>query len=126
MKRYDLYGGSKNAKQFGAKQFWVVNVNERYDLWVSYNTVVAVVDHENEIVICGRKARGYSCTTSKQVSQAYMKFAFGYYMAAYDSDYYHEFNVENDCCTIYNWDDHWDDLNFAPTATYYLGNVLNR
>ena len=34
MKRYDLTG---QVRQFGAKQFWVVKLNSRFDAWPAMN-----------------------------------------------------------------------------------------
>ena len=124
MKRYDLAGGAQAAKQFGAKQFWVVKLNSRFDAWVSYNTVVAIVDHKTHEVIEGSKARGFSRTTSKQVGQAHFEFARGYDTATYDSYRYHEFNRENGCEFINMWEDDWGKLNAASAATFYLQEQL--
>ena len=124
MKRYDLYGGSRNCFQFGAKQFWVVRLTSKIDAWVSYNTVVAIVDNSNHEVISGFAARGYSRTTSKKFNQACYEFARGYDIVAYDSYRYHEFNREHSCCMIDMWERNWDDPNKAVASTYYLASVL--
>lgn len=121
MKRYDLTG---QVRQFAAKQFWVVKLNSRFDVWVSYNTAVAIVDHLTYEVIEGECARGFSCTTSKQVGQAYYEFARGYERIAYDSYRYHEFNREHSCVQINMWGDEWCKYNRASSATYYLAEVL--
>ena len=120
MKRYDLSG---NVKQFGSKQFWVVSFNARYDAWVSYNTVVAIVDNVTHEVIQGYAARGFSRTTSKQVNQACYEFAYGYEVHAYDSARYHEFNAEHGLNDETKWYD-WDEYNIAATATYRLAGIL--
>ena len=121
MKRYDLAG---NCKQFGAKQFWVVKLNSRFDAWVSYDTLVAIVDHKTHEVIEGVCARGFSRTTSKQVGQAYYEFACGYHGVAYNSIRYHEFNREHGFGQIDNWGDEWGTYNAATAATYFLYNRL--
>ena len=120
MKRYDLSG---NVEQFGKKQFWVVSFNARYDAWVSYNTVVAIVDHATHEVIQGYAARGFSQTTSKQVTQACYEFAYGYEIQAYNSERYHEFNAEHGLNDENTWYD-WDEYNRAATATYRLAGIL--
>ena len=121
MKRYDLAG---QVRQFGAKQFWVVKLNSRFDVWVSYDTAVAIVDHLTHEVIEGAYARGFSRTTTKQVTQAYGEFARGYFGAAYDSYRYHEFNREHSCVQINKWKDEWGRYNACSAATYYLAEVL--
>ena len=122
MKRYDLTG---DCKQFGAKQFWVVKLNSRFDAWVSYNTVVAIVDHETRAVYEGECARGFSCTTSKQVGQAYSEFARGYFGVGYNTYRYREFNRENGCEQINKWGDEWCKFNAATAATYFLKEALS-
>lgn len=124
MKRYDLAGSASACKQFGAKQFWVVKLNSRFDAWVSYNTLVAIVDHKTHEVIEGACARGFSRTTSKQVGQAYYEFARGYAGSAYNSYRYHEFNREHGFEQINNWGDEWGKYNAASAATYFLYNRL--
>ena len=121
MRRYDLTG---KVEQFGAKQFWNVKLNARFDVWVSYNTVVAIVDHLTHEVIEGKCARGFSRTTSKQVGQAYYTFARGYEGHSYNSARYHEFNHEHSCVQINMWEDEWCKYNAAAAATYYLNKVL--
>ena len=124
MKRYDLAGSASDCKQFGAKQFWVVKLNSRFDAWVSYNTVVAIVDNQSREVIEGECAKGFSRTTSKQVGQAYGEFAQGYSGVAYNSDKYHEFNRLQGWEQINNWGDEWGKYNAASAATYFLYNRL--
>lgn len=122
MKRYDLAG---KCKQFGSKQFWVVTLNDRFDVWVSYNTAVAIVDHKNREVYEGECARGFSRTTSKQVHQAYGEFARGYIGFAYDSIAHHEFVNEHRCFQINYWGDEWCKYNAASAATYFLKEALS-
>ena len=122
MKRYDLAG---NCKQFGAKQFWVVELNARFDVWVSYNTVVAIVDHEFRYVYEGEYASGFSRTTTKQVHQAYGEYARSYVGFSYGSIAYNEFNKEHGCEQINPWGDEWGKYNAATAATYFLKDALS-
>lgn len=122
MKRYDLAG---NCKQFGAKQFWVVTLNARFDVWVSYNTAVAIVDHKTHEVYEGKYARGFSRTTSKQVGQAYYEFAHGYVGFPYGHPACEKFDNENGCFQINMWGDEWGKYNAATAATYFLKEALS-
>lgn len=121
MKRYDLAG---EVLQFGSKQFWVCLLKNGFDLWVSYDTVVAIVDHNEKIVLEGAYARGFSCTTTKQVNQAYGVYTHGYYETyAYDSDEYIDYSIKHklnpaDCYCP------WDALNRAHLTSYRLADIL--
>lgn len=112
MKRYDI----GNSEQFGAKQFWISHCTPRYDVWVSYNTAVAIVDHETMQVYEGECARGFSRTTTNQVGQAY-SMVRGYRGNAFCSagyDYLMEKHPELTNC----WGTRWDKYNQAQFAVY--------
>lgn len=121
MKRYDLAG---NVKQFGAKQFWVCKLNARFDMWVSYNTVVAVVDNVTHEVIEGYAYRGYSRTTSKQTSQASYEFVRGYDHSSYKSVRYNEFMEEYPKLTDEHGFVDWDDPGHASFVTHCFDDLL--
>ena len=121
MKRYDLAG---SVEQFGAKQFWVCHLNDSYDMWVSYNTVVAVVDHVSREIFEGYAFRGYSRTTSKQTLQASFEFARGYEHHAYKSDKYNEFmGIYPKLTKEFGFVD-WDTPNKASFATHCFNDLL--
>lgn len=109
MKRYDL----GECEQFGAKQFWNVPINERWSVWVSYNTAVAIVDHDNKEVFEGHYARGYSRTTSKQVGQAYSHFADGYRCVSKDG------NIPKYLLDVFYFE-YWDGLGDASHTVYAM------
>ena len=113
MKRYDL---GKNAEQFGQKQFWVVRCG-RYHVWVSYNTAVAIVDNQTHEVILGKLARGFSRTTSKQVTQACYTFARGYDIINYNSVRYWEFTNTHKL-NDEKWGVEWDKCDYAMRCVY--------
>ena len=103
-------------QQFGKKQFWVFKCN-RFDVWVSYNTAVAIVDNRNKWVYLGCCARGFSRTTTRQVSQALYTFAPHYMVFSCESDFRKLFDECHPELTN-AWGDKWDEYNHATRTIY--------
>ena len=122
MKRYDLAG---KVEQFGAKQFWVCTLDKGIDLWVSYNTVVAIVDNLFERVYTGYAFRGYSRTTSKQCSQALYKYAFHYdVQSVYDETVEVE-GIPKDVLYPDRFECEWDAIGKASIVSHRIAEYLS-
>ena len=119
MKRYDI----PNAEQFGRKQFWVCKFDS-YDVWVSYNTAVAIVDKPANKVILGKCAYGFSRTTSKQVSQACYQLTNKAKICNVDSPEYQELEERYPRLTDV-WGNTWDKYNHGSRTAWNFWHICD-
>lgn len=91
--------------QFHKCQAYITNVNSRFDVVTSYTTDVIIVDNVTHECILGECARGFSPTTSKQVTRILYELYKGYEVIPYNSYRYNEFMQE------WNIPDYWGRFN---------------
>lgn len=102
--------GRTMKTQFGKKQFWFVNdyfCGQPKAFGQSYQTNVMYIDYEKRLILLGALARGYSQTTSRQVTQAIRELERKY-GGCWDVVNYGDYNRAD-----YNLPERWDLFNYA-------------
>lgn len=104
--------------QFHKCHAYITRINERFDVVTSYATDVMIVDHVTHECIQGACARGFSQTTSRQVSRILYEMYCGYNVVSYKSHRYYEFLQE--------WDvpEHWCKYNHSCNFWRSLGSKI--
>ena len=104
--------------QYGKKNAWFVyDESKNMGVFISYNTAVVAVDFRDNYIYLGKHARGYSRTTTKQVTQFIGEMQRMPYMFGIRID--KKFKV----CSVLDYGeifcslpDRWDDLEHAEYA----------